>query len=938
MKIICAFLILHAFISTGASDTVRYGNVRNGNFGSAHQYRPDDKEIVSAKDKGWELPDGLVLPKWWIPNPATGNGIVKYYRSGGWKDSAYIKLDGSGHLASYFGRPEPSRAYIARIQARGAGELSLGVYCYAGGCFMDSIPVIRKQIDANKWVEYRGIFANNRTDITGINLYLAGKGHVDIGEVDFFPADAADLEITREYIKLYGTGGWIENLETEAIKADDAFGKKMEEYTAAVKIFRGQKDKINQELYESLEAKTAQLEPYIVGQEKKLVLSASYNDMIVLTRVLNRITGGAEDKVAKSDVTVAEGDKEYYPLGYREPVPDSITITDVRSNKVRYDENERATTTATIANTTGSGQKGTLIARMHLDLDAVREISRSDFTVPAGQTKQWRFSYNVGPETYGRGIEVQFVDGEGRIVDRWQEFYAVAAEWFRVQQHAYMGQMKSHKIDPWTTYYNQRHHFASEPTDWGVQAEWCEDIEQYHASQPLYHLNMPRRRAEYAHFRRQGVMGTFYQTFAYAGQMGYEVIRQHPEFSLYSPNGQFAVDPVYGGSPNPMELASPIEIGPKRKVTKPYLDRKILSWQHNPLNYAREDVIIFMAESIKKQAEFLNCDGIYVDGNLGIWAGYGYDGKPNVPSDSYKDYVKLSARNHRLFSEILKKDNPNFGTWFNWAWGAVEHYVKQRGLTFYLGSGADDKVDPSDAAIRAAADWKNVMFLIEIQSGAFRPPYKRPADMFDLLLTNRDYIIQPYRTSAIMGYMFAPLLTDARGPTRWGWPTVNYFGAQLIASQHHFAGGFYPSLRPTLQFMTRYSRFIWAPDIKVVPEAAAEKMVKVDSAEKVWWKRLVYRRETKEGYDLIIHLVRIPPYEKFDIKWLDDPTVLNDARIIVQPGTGTVKEVYAIRPYFYEEEQQPVHIRLEPAVSGNKTTVAVPPFRYHTMIVMRIKK
>jgi len=57
------------------------------------------------------------------------------------------------------------------------------------------------------------------------------------------------------------------------------------------------------------------------------------------------------------------------------------------------------------------------------------------------------------------------------------------------------------------------------------------------------------------------------------------------------------------------------------------------------------------------------------------------------------------------------------------------------------------------------------------------------------------------------------------GANRWGWPMLNYFGAQFIASQHHFGGGFVPSMRPWLQFMTRYSRYLWAPDVKIVPEA-----------------------------------------------------------------------------------------------------------------------
>lgn len=436
-------------------------------------------------------------------------------------------------------------------------------------------------------------------------------------------------------------------------------------------------------------------------------------------------------------------------------------------------------------------------------------------------------------------------------------------------------------------------------------------------------------------------MGTFYQASSWSGQMGYEVIRQHPEFALYDANGQFAVDPVYGGYPNPMELASPLETGPKRVVDKPYLDRKLSAWQHHVVNFAREDVVRYMAERIREYAELLNCGGIYVDGSLGVWEGYGYDGKPNVPSDEYEEFVRLSARNHRLFSEILKKDNPNFGTWFNWAAGAGDHYWVDRGLTFYLGSGWGE-YDPRDDAIRAAADWANVMFLNE-NTSQFRPgnrPENYPDKHLKMLCDNRDYIVQKYGANVVLGYVGNShgISLDAPGPDRWGWAAHNYFGAQLIATQTHVASWFTPSWRPTLQFMTRYSRLIWAPDVKVVPEA--EQQVQVDSPEAVWWKPLVYRRATDEGYDWIVHLVRQPPFETWDLTWLDEPEPLQGTRIRFQfdPAVCVVRKAYAMRPYYFDEPQQPVQESLNANVDGSSATVQVPPFRYHTMLVLRVRR
>ena len=46
----------------------------------------------------------------------------------------------------------------------------------------------------------------------------------------------------------------------------------------------------------------------------------------------------------------------------------------------------------------------------------------------------------------------------------------------------------------------------------------------------------------------------------------------------------------------------------------------------------------------------------------------------------------------------------------------------------------------------------------------------------------------------------------------------------------------------------------------------------------------------------------------------------------------------ACRPYHFEEEQQVVQRVLDAEVEGPKATVKIPPFRYHTMVVIRLKE
>ena len=213
-----------------------------------------------------------------------------------------------------------------------------------------------------------------------------------------------------------------------------------------------------------------------------------------------------------------------------------------------------------------------------------------------------------------------------------------------------------------------------------------------------------------------------------------------------------------------------------------------------------------------------------------------------------------------------------------------------------------------------------------------------PSTLLDTLLGQRDFIVQKYEGNSIIGYNWWNVPAEEPGPSKWGWPTVNYMGAQLISTQMHHAGGFRPSFRPTLQFQTRHSSLLWARDIKAMPAAEAEQLVQLASPEALWWKRLVYKRNTKDGYDLIVHLVRIPPTKQWDINWVEEPLPLQGVRMTLKTGTGKLTAVYALRPYHFEEEQQPVHSTLKPTVTRNRAVVEVPPFRYHTMVVFRVRK
>jgi len=912
---------------SGAAAEIRYGSLRNGSFSGIRQCKPDDPDVLQVQANGWKLPKDLVFPSSWGPNPNTPNGSLEYFRSGGFADHPFLRLGGGGHIASFFGPPEPGRPYVAKIQVRGKGTVWFGAYCFSADVQQvdGGPPFIHREIDSEAWREYKGLFLNNKPEVQGINLFLAGEGQIDVGEVAFSPAEAADVEMVREMAGLYGTGALIEDVEVQAVKADDEYRKNLADFETALKVFQENRELVDKSICESLTRKVLDLEPYVKGQEKNTVLNTAYNEMIVLTRVLNRLAGKEPGKpvALKTREAVKAITFEDCMLGMHKTRKDTVTITNIKPNKILYEEGEEATAAVTLANTSSSVQKGTLVALQYVDLDIAGEVARGAVSIEPGGATTWTFKYNVGTEMYGRAIEVRFIDDAGTEIDRWQEYYQVAREWLRVQMHT-AGR-----------YNNMGHYFASEPTDWGIQPT---DAEEWISAQAGYQVCQSARQYSVKSAQEKGKKFTFYQNCAFAGIMGYEEMRKHPEYVLYDKTGQFGVDPVYGGYPNPMEIASPIETGPKRAPRKPYLDRKYTPYAHASANYAMEDAIEYGARCIREYSKLQGFDGVYIDGSIFVTRGYGYDGKINIPEDR-KEIALLNARIQNLYHRILKEDNPCFGTWYNLSLNCVEWLRSIYGSSAVLGAGVGD--DVGDEWIRAMNGGKNVTCLMEWQAtlnNGGDDPSSRPKDCLNMLCENRDYIVQKYGGNVIVGYLQGmPISKEKPGPARWGWSAINYFMGQIIASQYHVVLALEaPSLEPSFQFQTRYSRFLWAPDIKVVPEA--EKVVTVETPEELLWKQLVYRRDTKDGYDLIIHLVRIPPTERWDVNFLGEPVPLSGISIAAEMDKGVLQGAYACRPYYFEEKQQVVQEALKAEVSADKATVRIPPFRYYTMIVLHVKK
>ena len=69
---------------------------------------------------------------------------------------------------------------------------------------------------------------------------------------------------------------------------------------------------------------------------------------------------------------------------------------------------------------------------------------------------------------------------------------------------------------------------------------------------------------------------------------------------------------------------------------------------------------------------------------------------------------------------------------------------------------------------------------------------------------------------------------------------------------------------------------------------------------------------------------------------MDEPAPLEGVELTADTGRGVVTTAYACRPHHFEDPQQVIQRSLKPTGELGKTTVTIPPFRYHTMVIFRV--
>jgi hypothetical protein len=339
-------------------------------------------------------------------------------------------------------------------------------------------------------------------------------------------------------------------------------------------------------------------------------------------------------------------------------------------------------------------------------------------------------------------------------------------------------------------------------------------------------------------------------------------------------------------------------------------------------------------------------------GGCALFPGFRYDGQPTPHG---QDPDAISARNFRMLHRIIREKYPQFGVWIN---GSIDHFKQPFWSRFGNGGGIQ--------TMEEQMQMPQTALLCEHRHHA-QPGgrFHNWQYTFEQYTKERDAITQRYGAPIIAGYT-----------TFTGWSAQSHLAAIILASQMRPANCHQEGSWPMTQFMTRYSALLWRDDVKVVQDAGQR--LAVETSRPTWWQRLVYRSKSLQGEDILVHLVPQPITENCDpsVKGNPPPTIAT-VSLTLPPGK-VLAEALVLQPRIYRPGVDsrfgvgldvggapakmtqvpdpdnpgkkkwahetgslcrggPTQVELKPKIAGVKTTVEIPEFIYHALVVFRLK-
>jgi hypothetical protein len=630
-----------------------------------------------------------------------------------------------------------------------------------------------------------------------------------------------------------------------------------------------------------------------------------------------------------------------------------IEIHRVIPSKIIYAPGETGSVKLTVANTTDTPQ--TAVAKFFTvwDLDSERSIGELEVTLSPQEVKTLVLPWKTGQETYGRSIRAEVWRGKEKLAQR-SEFFNVTAQWWRVNQilgYGYwsdFGQegrrrlmeyyhlpFKTYKfsrigkdpaveeIGPFMTYGNHSMLFASMPSAFGDQTPDLADDVVWYSGSGRYKFTNQIFKDKVKWARKWGTKLSMFTIDSLTGPAGFEIGRRHPEFIARDKHGAY-VDRWYQ-PPSPIELAKDITV-------------RMNGWYGLSPDFYNPDCVRFGADELAAGLRQFNWDGYYFDGLSTVYPHYSWDGSKRPAKG--EDQETISARNMKTVRDVIRKEFPDTFLWYTSVNPAKFGQFEPSGNHGGLKARLEMLSDPKSGRL-----WEHQAAQIidpNYFSHNWRCLYEAYLDQRNATRQEKNDFGRKLSSIVVSGslnYTFFYTKMGENGKakfmkTRDQWAWANHAASLMAASQMHLFGGGH-SFRPIAQLMTRYSKFFWSDDLRIMDKTYRQ--FAVDTLREIWWEEAVYARETPTYTETIFNLINSPDEEKPHVNICHDPEIADDVEISLLNATSAEKiRAWAICPYGYEDPiKEPRCIEIKPKIVDREVVLEVPAFTYYSLVVVR---
>lgn len=576
-------------------------------------------------------------------------------------------------------------------------------------------------------------------------------------------------------------------------------------------------------------------------------------------------------------------------------------LAEVRSRQVLYRPGDEAAFSATIVNPTEAPQALSLLPAIVWDLDDQEPLPEIALTLQPGEVKPVPIPYRFGPREYGAELRCALRTSRG-VLD-------AASSPFGVAQNGYQLCISAGMWNNLANLYSGDPAAIEKSTDLNARAfinrgcyfealpDTFTDLAPTGDEWPCA-LGWPIKRASLdaaiSSAHKYGMRIHLYCSNQFTmGAPAAPFAQAHPEFFLYN---------ARTGEPTVGYYEDVLEKPDFYNVAAPF------SWL---LNTADPRVNDHHAEQVIATARMFHWDGVRFDGHQSVPDFSNFNGQPvrDLFGRQWADAATsdpLSVQMIRRFRQKVWAELPDFDFGYN-AGLSYDSYYRQRPLEYQAlcenGGMAENEVIRG-AWDRSAPAHQWTGFLQQVLDEAVRA---------------RGY-----------GGFHSPYGLDLY------YPVDNlYQWIFTLAAGSHPVGAFGVPELPAgnyAKFATRYSRFLFGRDLRLLPEPRRRLRVRAEGP--IWWQEWPTVRQEGEIRQYVVHLVN-PPVQPniFEDPSSATPRPLQNVRVALRLPPGEIVE----KAWLLSPEPDTGGTALEPVLERGSAAVIVPQVQFWKVVVLQTR-